>query len=734
MKLFILPQTDWQCFSPDRLRDSHWQDIPLDEFACDPKIDAGQEILSIAVGSKGFLTCRAEGNPLPTMKWITGHKVLSNLTQIGESTDHYVVKQNVSDNVVYSTLELGIFGDHHPTEYLCVASNPSNSVEKIIQVAIGTDPPVDVVKQGGPSIYLLVGIVAALVLIVIILITIIICCVCKRKSSSTTPNKLNNGSVMIVEPPSSTNSINPIGKPPRQYEKIPQKDTEMTHIANPGMEGLHKSYEEVGYPREGHPTYSADPRSRLPPLAEEGPVGNVGNFPPTAPSPTLTIQSTATQQTTASHFPDLLDNARVPRTISPTQASYQSLAYPPAGQDWRFSYAHPADYGVTPASECGRSPIAYSTPQHQRPGYVTLPRRPRAPSWSGLPSYNPLLVPNPLASQTLPPHEVIYDTLGPRTTADGTSTTDLTRPGSRAALYEPLPPGASKAPPPTSPQGLAAHYNNKAASKASRQYPSRPGASQTLPRSTPNLLDDGLGLSIPQYNPSYTPQPLHAAEMQPLIEQNTLGIPYHPPETSHLLMNGQLGDNRSNTNSPSSTSTYVPLSSTLTGNREPNLRPSMHQTTTPPSSSPSSSPHLNMSSPHLNMSSPHQMPHDTRASPIVSNSPSPSQPLLNGSSNGGDVFLPPSSPLTLNNNTIPSGGPHPNLPKKKVPPKPPPKPSSKRLSLASNTSDSSSVRLNHMTSNGIFQDEGPDGSEVWDIVLGHTLGPANGSFFIGASD
>lgn len=81
------------------------------------------------------------------------------------------------------------------------------------------------------------------------------------------------------------------------------------------------------------------------------------------------------------------------------------------------------------------SPTSLTPVIQHRQGYVTIPRRPRVPSWSSAPT--------PTIEEALTKAEPVYDNLGPRTTADGSSVLSLTRkvaessPGMRT---RPLPP------------------------------------------------------------------------------------------------------------------------------------------------------------------------------------------------------------------------------------------------------------------------------------------------------
>lgn len=135
-------------------------------------------------------------------------------------------------------------------------------------------------------------------------------------------------------------------------------------------------------------------------------------------------------------------------TTAATAASYGS---PPSGQ------YHPAAFKTLPHSRSvtpyGLGPSSSSSsmaPVLPRHGYVTIPRRPRAPSWSSGPPTSPTDVLEP-----------VYDNLGLRTTADGSSMLSLNK---------------SPEPAPSSMRG--------------RPLPVTPGSSHysAIQRSTPNIL------------------------------------------------------------------------------------------------------------------------------------------------------------------------------------------------------------------------------------------------------
>lgn len=105
-----------------------------------------------------------------------------------------------------------------------------------------------------------------------------------------------------------------------------------------------------------------------------------------------------------------LDSTRFRTLHSPVRSPiYQVHPYTPS-------------YEILPYSRTQSpfSPTAVTTPVvSQRQGYVTIPRRPRVPSWSSAPT--------PTLEDAMCKPEPVYDNLGPRTTADGSSVLSLTR-------------------------------------------------------------------------------------------------------------------------------------------------------------------------------------------------------------------------------------------------------------------------------------------------------------------
>ncbi len=110
------------------------------------------------------------------------------------------------------------------------------------------------------------------------------------------------------------------------------------------------------------------------------------------------------------------DSSRLRLLNSPVRSPvYQMHAYSPSYETLAYGRSH------SPFSPNSSTPIIA-----HRQGYVTIPRRPRVPSWSNAPT--------PTIEDALCKTEPVYDNLGPRTTADGSSSLSLPR---RVSLESP---------------------------------------------------------------------------------------------------------------------------------------------------------------------------------------------------------------------------------------------------------------------------------------------------------
>ncbi|XP_043191774.1 leucine-rich repeat-containing protein 24-like [Amphibalanus amphitrite] len=405
-----LYQEDTRCAEPERLASRSWSGVRSDEFACRPQIQIPEPHVVAEVGQNVTLRCQISGNPAPTTNWVMSGRIISNNTRIPFTGQSYVIhEQGTVDR--WTSLTVTNVNTQDAGQYLCVGVNPGGVVERNVTLTFaggavpGPVPGTDTTIGGGGggeggmlSRPLLLGIVVGGVALLLLLLMItLVCCYCRgrRHGGKGAPDELPSD----MTAPVTEHKPDRIG----DYEKVPQTDIEMERVRRPA--GLaHPPPRRAG-------SYSVDDeRSRRYSL----------------PDSPMTWDGRR-----ARDYPDLLPR-RAGRS-SPAGSSTGSVqpeqAYLLAGPQPRLAPA-PAARGV-------------------RPGYVTLPRprRQRTPSWGSTASRGGGGVAN----------EPIYDTLGPRTTADGSSRLSLS-----AAGPDTLPPYyvAVEGPPP--PRGPARSHNASA--------------------------------------------------------------------------------------------------------------------------------------------------------------------------------------------------------------------------------------------------------------------------------
>ncbi|KAK7086145.1 hypothetical protein SK128_004725, partial [Halocaridina rubra] len=616
------------CFSPERVSGRKWETIIESELACLPELILPQTEVPVVPGQNASLTCRAMGDPLPQVKWVLNGRVLTNMsvTPFLQTEQRYILSEVVEEGERGSKLTIIHVADYDLTYYTCVADNLAGLVEQ--NVSLITAAPTltgAITPRSGLDLYIIIAIATGGLILIIVIIGFVSCFCRKRQCKKSKPTLKVNGvasgshlehkNVMIV---------NPVEKPPRKYEKVPQNDAELTELTSDS--GAHRCFDEVDYPDSGPVPH----RKGLATLKEEG-DDDLQSQDTTLPLESSTASHSIVADLVG-HYPDLLDMTRT-RSISPTQLSYHSLG--PSQftipSEWRYSYVHPADYR--------HYPVAYVHAQ-PRPGYVTLPRRHRLPSWSGQTSAENetlLTALDDVKPQFLDP---VYDALGPRTTADGTSYTDLTRPSLQAV--EPNTPHTPQSP--NSPPSLPPYYAPINSNSQSSHLQPRE-QSTTLPRSTPNLLDSSGSLSLPFHETSQAQIPLCSPTPSNISTVHAASPSYR-------------------TNNTSRSSNYSKLNN------------------------------------HGNP--PNESQADLRNDLSPNNSKHKNNNNMNGimNANSSDSDLDASAAPTV---TIVSG--------KKVPPKPPPKPSAAKRLSASSIGDSRKSSVIGDSSR-VFQDEGPDGTEV----------------------
>ncbi|XP_053977308.1 leucine-rich repeat-containing protein 24-like [Hylaeus volcanicus] len=505
-KLYTKPTT---CQQPIHLADKMWDEINSDEFACRPEIFTIGPSVKIEVG-RGNVTlwCRASGIPRPQLFWIYRSRVLENQTRRHNGEKGYILKSSHD----WLNLTIPDVAPSDKGDYVCLAKSPGGNTEKNVSLAIAGDA-IDG-RDNIISLPLALGLgVTALVLLIV---TLSLCvCYCKRRRVRHDEKSLEAASMehhgLGEQEKSLITTINPVVKPPRRYEapSVTSHGTEMTELNRTLLDNDSVFADGIGGGVGGGVIGGVgddEREERATPELESGTGtlcrgggGSYRQYPPDLLAFSGGRGASPTSQ--ASTAPD---NTRLPsQHATPTTAAYGS----PSNQFPAAFKTLPHNRSITPYS-VSSSTIAPVMPRH---GYVTIPRRPRAPSWSSGPPTSP--------TDGLEP---VYDNLGLRTTADGSSVLSLNK----------------------SPEPLS--------SIRSRPLPGTPSSHYgTIQRSTPNILTSSpLDRAAPEGAAEW-PTKLadestdsnHVLGQQQQSGSNTLGRkvpPRPPPKPKKKSTNGPL--------------------------------------------------------------------------------------------------------------------------------------------------------------------------------------------------
>jgi len=457
-----------KCYEPDRLADRTWSDVESLDFACKPEISVYARRVYAEAGWNVTLTCHITGNPVPSPRWVLGGRVIHDkappLHSTGLEQQYHIHNVALAPDGIERNFSLTITNVRSEDEgdYNCVAINQGGMAEKNITLTFShpTTWPGELGER--PDLAVLIGAASGGVLFIIVVI-ITLCCICRRRGKDKTGHT-HNGSLLAYADPAGEKLLahqgtmprtNPVAKPPRggEYGILPTSDQELAEYG-PSSYVPGDRYDEYG---EGRTSASNSDQ-------------------------TGTLSRASYHSSDPDQYPDLLDIPNRLKAASPTSICTAPL--PPLP----FHAAHPQQQqqqqplnpvhlispphlhhhhhhhhngntnhhnGPSPFGRTGTLPHNYTmgggggTLPHQprsvscdhtaaavsRTGYCTLPRRPRA-SWAGVrdgSGGNAAAAaaagggvrdtPSPSCSLRDP----IYDGVGPRTSADGSSKLSLNR-------------------------------------------------------------------------------------------------------------------------------------------------------------------------------------------------------------------------------------------------------------------------------------------------------------------
>ncbi|XP_045504647.1 uncharacterized protein LOC123701518 [Colias croceus] len=412
-KLYTSPIS---CVEPAKLNGKLWKELDSSDFACRPSIVYPSVKSTIRSADNNItLSCQVNGNPLPEVNWVLNAQIIDG-TYRYQGEIKYVLTQSNTENSRWLNLTIIDAGSTDNGMYLCVAKNSGGVEERNVTLFVTHTAPGIVPPTGMDSNMLpvLIGVSCAAAILLIILVILCYCC-CRRRSSDKKKADNSNGEALIegsVIPEmekSLITAVNPVTKPPRRYDvppSITSGGTEMSELNKTLLDNdsvfAHNDDEKRSLDFD-HQKRSQD--------ALNGDYGRTDG---------------------RAYPPDLLSFPARAAQISPAASNASTVPDTSRLQVNPVSPIHSPIYGMTTNQNIFRT-LPYSRSQSPftapitppvvtpRQGYVTIPRRPRVPSWSSTAS-----------TQILPSAEAqepLYDNLGLRTTADGSSVLSLNKAG-----------------------------------------------------------------------------------------------------------------------------------------------------------------------------------------------------------------------------------------------------------------------------------------------------------------
>ncbi|XP_049878348.1 uncharacterized protein LOC126375462 [Pectinophora gossypiella] len=430
------------CAEPAKVHGKLWKDLDSSDFACRPSIVTPSSSTTIRSSDTNItLSCQVDGNPLPEVNWVLNAQIIDGTYRYQGELKYYITQASM-ENSKWVNLTIVDAGVTDNGDYLCVAKNSGGVEERSLTLAVTHTTPGIVVPTGMDNNMLpvLIGVSCTAAILLIILVILCYCCCCRRRSNDKKKADNSNGEALIegsVIPEmekSLITAVNPVTKPPRRYDvppSITSAGTEMSELNKTLLDNdsvfAHNDDEKRSLDFE-HQKRSQDALN-----VEYGRVDGRA-YPPDL----LSFPARAAQiSPAASNASTVPDTTRLPPQLNPVSPIHSPIYGMTTNQN--LFRTLPYSRSQSPFTAPITPPVV--TP---RQGYVTIPRRPRVPSWSSTAS-----------TQILPSTEAqepLYDNLGLRTTADGSSVLSLNKTG-----VEPQFSPMRNRPLPATPQVYATH-------------------------------------------------------------------------------------------------------------------------------------------------------------------------------------------------------------------------------------------------------------------------------------
>lgn len=501
---FTLPT---ECAYPERLKGRSWSELSSEDFACRPRIiDPPNSSKSIeAEFGNVTLSCKVKGNPRPDVNWVFKNAIIDSNPRRPGGHRYSQTSSIIGDDTYWFNLTIVNVNYQDGGEYKCAAKNPGGIQERNITLKVTYLPSPASGIALADTWTLVLFIILGLVILALLLTVLLWCCLRKSrngrhhaKGNAMSPNgDISLEGTCTEMEKSLICAVNPVEKPPRQYPpSVASGVTEVSEVQKTLLDN--DSIFAAGDDDSRFSDFVEPTPRKSSNLLDVEHIRSDRPYPPdllSFPARGMQISPAGSSASTVPDHSRLQSHGAQSPVHSPlfdTPGIYRTLPYSRSHSP--FTSPH------------GAAPVII--PRSANKGYVTMPRRNRVPSWSSAPPSSPLIA------------EPVYDNLGLRTTAEGSSMLSLNKAGNGEAVATPRPR------PIVSPVGVGGYPASGMGSIPIEEFEVHQlngRSNQIMSPGLENMV--GKRDSWTRMNPEATPQPKHDVDARRLSSASLASVP-----------------------------------------------------------------------------------------------------------------------------------------------------------------------------------------------------------------
>ncbi len=158
------------CTYPLESKGKHWEDVNASEFACPPNVIAHDNVIQGVLGGNATLTCTVYGDPEPTVTWLFNGYTLENESLVQDSLLYIEEKYGEKKGEKWSLVILFNISDSSTGEYTCRGANVRGQSSTNISLILPKEAVATTMKKDETwlrsSMYAVAGAACLLVLFV----------------------------------------------------------------------------------------------------------------------------------------------------------------------------------------------------------------------------------------------------------------------------------------------------------------------------------------------------------------------------------------------------------------------------------------------------------------------------------------------------------------------------------------------------------------------------------------